>query len=93
MSESFAINKSLGATECIDYKVENYVEKFSATRPFDVGIDCIGESLNLVKVVKAAGSIVSIVDGITGGKEVICPIIFITLCFALTYRVDCRLSY
>lgn len=56
----------LGATETTDYKTRNYVEEFSSSRPFDIGLDTIGESMNLLKIVKPGGFVISVVDGLTG---------------------------
>jgi NADPH:quinone reductase-like Zn-dependent oxidoreductase len=54
--------KSLGATECVDYKTEDYKKKY-ADRPFDIAFDLTHESIPLCSVVKEGGVIVSIVQG------------------------------
>lgn len=54
--------KSLGATECIDYKTADYKELFKA-RPFDIALDLTSEGIPLCSIVKEGGVIVSAVQG------------------------------
>jgi alcohol dehydrogenase len=53
--------KALGADEIVDYKSQNFAELYSEdSQKFDVCFDTTAESLNMSKIVKQGGSIVTI---------------------------------
>jgi alcohol dehydrogenase len=55
--------KSLGADEVIDYKTAKYTDAY-ADRRFDVALDMTNEVVDICKITKKGGTIVSVVGGL-----------------------------